>query len=53
MNRACLGKNTTELASSTKLNLHEQKQHASSIGPMKNNYARMKERKFLKTKIII
>jgi hypothetical protein len=44
MNRACLGKNK---------NLHEQKQHASSIGPMKNNYARMKERKFLKTKIII
>ena len=42
MNRAYLGKNTTELASSTKLNLHEQKQHASSIRPMENNYLRMK-----------
>ena len=42
MNRACLAKNTTELASSTKLNLHEQNQHASSIRPIKNNFVRMK-----------
>ena len=42
MNRACLAKNTTELASSSKLNLHEQKQHASSIRPIKNNFVRMK-----------
>ena len=42
MNRACLAKNTTELASSTKLNLHEQKQHARSIRPIKNNFVRMK-----------
>jgi hypothetical protein len=42
MKRACLAKSTTELASSTKLNLHEQKQHASSIRPIKNNFVRMK-----------
>ena len=34
MNRACLAKNT---------NLHEQKQHASSIRPIKNNFERMKK----------
>jgi uncharacterized protein (TIGR02231 family) len=50
MNRACFTKNTTELASSTKLNLHEQNQHASSpagagqaIRPLKNNFVRMKK----------
>jgi hypothetical protein len=49
MNRACFTKNTTELASSTKLNLHEQNQHASSpagagqaIRPLNNNFVRMK-----------
>jgi len=47
MNRACLAKNATELASSTKLNLHEQKQHASSIRPIKNNIVRMKTKIFL------
>ena len=41
MNRACFTKNTTALASSTKLNLHEQKQHASFIRPIKNNFVRM------------
>ena len=34
MNRACLTKNT---------NLHEENQHASSIRPIKNNFARMKK----------
>jgi hypothetical protein len=34
MNRACLAKNT---------NLHEQKQHASSIRTIKNNFVRMKK----------
>ena len=34
MNRACLAKNT---------NLHEQKQHASSIRHIKNNFVRMKK----------
>jgi hypothetical protein len=43
MNRARLAKNATELASSTKLNLHEQKQHASSIRHIKNNFVRMKK----------
>ena len=43
MNRACSTKDTTELASSTKLNLHEQNQHASSIRPIKNNFVRMKK----------
>jgi len=33
MNRACLAKDA---------NLHEQKQHASSIRPIKNNFVRMK-----------
>jgi hypothetical protein len=42
MNRACFFKNTTELASSTQLNLHEPKQHASCIPPLKNNSVRMK-----------
>jgi hypothetical protein len=41
-------KNTTELASSTQLNLQEQKQHAvpkafGSIRPLKNNFVRMKK----------
>ena len=34
MNRACLTNNT---------NLHVQKQHASSIHPIKNNFVRMKK----------
>jgi K+-transporting ATPase KdpF subunit len=42
MNRACFFQNTTELASSTQLNLHEQIQPASCIRPMKNNFVRMK-----------
>jgi hypothetical protein len=41
MNRACFI-NTTELASSTQLNLHEQKIYASCIRPIKNNFVRMK-----------
>ena len=42
MNRACLPGNTTGLASSAKLNLHEQNQHASCIRPVKTNLIRMK-----------
>jgi zinc/manganese transport system substrate-binding protein len=42
MNRACKSVFTTELASSTQLNLHEQKQNASCIQPIKNNSVRMK-----------
>jgi hypothetical protein len=42
MNRACFPENTTELASSTKLNLHEQNRHASCIRPITNNFVRMK-----------
>jgi sialate O-acetylesterase len=41
MNRACF-KNATELASSTQLNLHEQKIYKSCIRPIKNNFVRMK-----------
>jgi potassium-dependent mechanosensitive channel len=41
MNRACF-RNATELASSTQLNLHEQKIYASCIRPIKNNFVRMK-----------
>jgi hypothetical protein len=40
MNRACLAKNA---------NLHEQKQHASSIRPIKNNFVRMKKIKSSKS----
>jgi hypothetical protein len=43
MNRACFFQNTTEHASSTQLNLHEQIQYASCIRPMKNNFVRMKK----------
>jgi alpha-L-fucosidase 2 len=43
MNRAWLFKNTTELTSSTKFNLHEQNRHASRIRPLKNNFARMNQ----------
>jgi len=53
MNRACLSKNTTELASSTKLNLHEQKQHASSIRPIKNNFIRMKKGLLILTVVLM
>jgi thioredoxin 1 len=42
MNRASKSIFTTELASSTQLNLHEQKQHASCIRPIKNNFVRVK-----------
>lgn len=49
MNRACLNQNVTELASSAKLNLYEQNEHASSPGkagqairPLKINFVRMK-----------
>jgi hypothetical protein len=47
MNRACFCQNTTELASSTQLNLHEQIQHSGCIPPMKNNFVRMKTHYFL------
>lgn len=42
MNRACYSKNTIKLAKSTQSNLHGQKQHASCIQPLKNNFIRMK-----------
>lgn len=44
MNRACYCQNTTKRQHShehNELNLHEQKQHASCIRPLKNNYVRM------------
>jgi hypothetical protein len=42
MNRACKPIYTTELASSTQLNLHEQNIYAGTIPTFKNNFVRMK-----------
>jgi hypothetical protein len=53
MNRACLAKNTSELASSTKLNFHEQKQHASSIRPIINKFVRMKKGLLILTVVLM
>jgi hypothetical protein len=44
MNRACLAKDT---------NLHEQKQHASSIRPIKNNFVRMKTMKLFSIIVLL
>src|SRR5450759_333432 len=42
MNRACFSESTTELASSTKLNLHENNDIRVPSDLMKSNYFRMK-----------
>jgi len=44
MNRACLAKNA---------NVHEQKQHASSIRPIKNNFIRMNKGLLILTVVLI
>jgi hypothetical protein len=47
MNRVCFSQNPTKRKRSHKRseqNLHEQNQHASSIQPLKNNFAQMKKR---------
>jgi len=53
MNRACFNKNSTELAGSTQLNLHEQNKQASSPRLLKNNFARMKNLVFLLSLVLL